>query len=408
MTKRTRILATLALGIASVLALSSVGVAGPMQNRNPDFTASKAEQLLSANRCKLTPSDESHFEVRKNNRSQPYSGNGKQKHYFAFVGFRDYLPPESPRQIMERIGNHAPSFFKKNSYGKLRIQIYQNQDWVFLPRTGDSLQFLQGEGGFDSHLEAIRAGLAAINPEVDLSKYDGFHIVFGADPNLIKKGTAVWNSVKGMELVADGRKFSKVSTYTIGGLEDWGAKAPEVVTHELGHTFGIPDLYSYLDNTSEYSSIHRFVGHFDIMGFVAADSPSFLTWNRWRLGWLKNKQVVCLKRGVSTSVDLDPINLGSKNGKKLIAIRIDRKTRLVVEYRPLGTDPSQTRAGLLLYHSTDKAGGQGGIVVYSPSGDNWKADSLVEIGQKACVSGVCVSAENLNGSAVRVSVSPER
>ena len=354
--------------------------------------------------CSLTPADESTFFVRKNKQSRPYSSLGRQKHFFAFVSFEDFSPDEPPSQVMDVVNSHAPQYFRQNSYGKLRITNSYNPQWIKLPIKSTTLNWLKGENTYEAHLEAIGIALRSVDPFFDLSEFTGFHVIFGADPLKFKGGTAAWISNGSAELVADRKVFSRVSTYSLGGLNNWGNYAGQIVTHEMGHTFGLPDLYSYSGNTGDYESVHRFVGDFDIMGFLAGNNPAMFSWNRWRLGWLSSKQVACVRPGVERTFKLDPLNKSNSKNRKLIVVNIKPQLKLVIEYRPLGTDTLQEREGLLLYYISDKPGGRGGIEVYSPSGDIEKGDSIIELGQRVCVSGVCILGRTSHSTAAIVSV----
>lgn len=394
----------LASGI--VFSISAGAIAAPAfgvgyQNPIPTNLVHQSKRVVN---CKLTPSDESTFFTSKNRQSRPYSSFGRQKHFFAFVSFEDFNPNETPSQVMEVIDSHAPKYFRENSYGKLRITNLHNPQWIKLPIESKTLNWLQGENTYKAHLEAIEMAMQSVDPFFDLSSFTGFHVIFGTDPLIFKGGTAAWISNGTAELVADGKVFTRVSTYSIGGLKNWGAHGGQIVTHEMGHTFGLPDLYSYSGNSGDYESVHRFVGDFDIMGFLAGNNPAMISWNRWRLGWLTSKQVACIRPGVDLTIELDPLNKKNAKNKKLIVVDIEPKTKLVIEYRPLGTDALQEKGGLLISLISDKPGGRGGIEVFSPSGDIAKKDSLIDLGQRVCVSDVCIVGRTSHGAAAFVSL----
>ena len=120
------------------------------------------------------------------------------------------------------------------------------------------------------------------------------------------------------------------------------ANAPRVFQHELGHTFGLPDLYRYGGG-----DIHRDVGAWDPMGNIFRGT-AFGAWHRRKLGWLRPSRVVCLeRRGASATVTLAPLD--TAGGRKLVVLKVDRNRAYTVEVRrPVGTDRGLCGAGVLV------------------------------------------------------------
>ena len=89
---------------------------------------------------------------------------------------------------------------------------------------------------------------------------------------------------------------------------DWGTYA-----HELGHTLGLPDLYSYqAAESGQYSS--TYAGSWDIMSTSSAES--MCAWSKIKLGWIKQDQIVTLAGNQQGAAIISPIGGGSwPNGK---------------------------------------------------------------------------------------------
>ena len=58
------------------------------------------------------------------------------------------------------------------------------------------------------------------------------------------------------------------------------------LNHELGHSMGLPDSYSY-------EGAGGFTRPFSLMDLINSVAPEFLAWERWQLGWLDDEQVRC-------------------------------------------------------------------------------------------------------------------
>lgn len=121
----------------------------------------------------------------------------------------------------------------------------------------------------------------------------------------------------------------------------WG---PKVAAHETSHTFGLPDLYAF-DGTDA----HRYVGGWDVMGLISGPAPQHLGWERWKLGWIDDRQVACLPTTGSRTVQLRAIE--RPGGTKIAVIRTGETTAYVAESRrALGGDASACSSGVLVYH----------------------------------------------------------
>ena len=356
--------------------------------------ASKSES------CKLYSSDETSFRFAENIGKGVYSPTGKQKIYFAFVRFKDYAPLLEPDQWIKKHGLYFQDFYETNSYGKLELTEEHNSTWLTLPGAASDLSwFGVGARTYDGHLQAIKASLGALDSTVDFSQYDGVAVVFGVDPVKYTSGTAAWNSSPANALFFDGKRFASASTYTTRIMNDWGDNSPRVLAHEIGHTFGLQDLYAYQSEGS-YASGHRFVGQIDLMGFINALSPSLLAWNRWRLSWIESADVHCLT--TSEQGDYLLANVGAKFGPRLISVKSTSSERVVIEYRPKGSD-SDFFGGLLVYRVSQAANGMGSIRVERVSSNplTLASQDFIDLGQERCFSEICVKFKSaVDGSAV--------
>lgn len=116
------------------------------------------------------------------------------------------------------------------------------------------------------------------------------------------------------------------STFTGAELWQGAGGAWQVVSHEFGHSLGLPDLY-------RFASGQDVVGSFDLMG-----GPSYLgaieltAWHKWELGFLEDSQILCLKDPASVRYWISPVSAGSRRYEALI-IPTSATTAVVIESR---------------------------------------------------------------------------
>ncbi len=124
--------------------------------------------------------------------------------------------------------------------------------------------------------------------------------------------------------------------------------------HELGHNFGLPDLYSYAAVIKDIKvGIFFFCGGWDMMGNIAGHSTDFLSWPKWKLRWVRDDQVDVVTRPTSgpTSHKLSPVE--TPGGTKMVVIRTGLSTAYVAEFR--------TRLGV---NALDERAKYSGVVIY--------------------------------------------
>jgi M6 family metalloprotease-like protein len=124
--------------------------------------------------------------------------------------------------------------------------------------------------------------------------------------------------------------------------------------HESGHTFGLPDLYSYRPVINEVKvGTFFFCGGWDMMGFIAGHSTDFLAWHKWKLHWIRDDQVDVVSQSTPapTVHVLSPVE--TPGGTKMVVIRTGLTTAYAAEFR--------TKLGL---NALDDRGKYSGVLIY--------------------------------------------
>ena len=229
------------------------------------------------------------------------------------------------------------SFYNQVSNGSVKnIQFEPYYSWIEF----DKLESLQDARGTDqSRVESewrtfVSKTLETADSQIDFAKSDGVIIILDPNSSYLSQAYALFD-----EHTVDGKKISSVAllgrSYVRVGL-----RSPYLVSHELGHLFGLPDLYSFQDSTDT-------VDYFSIMNKAAVGGIGYFGWEKYILGWLDDPQMMCHKAGEVTG---NLVPLTKTNGLKMIAVPISSSQVLVVENRAKeGIDKMIPNPGIIAY-----------------------------------------------------------
>ena len=228
------------------------------------------------------------------------------------------------------------SFYNQVSNGSVKnIQFEPYYSWIEF----DKLESLQDAAGDEiKRVESewrtfVSKTLETADSQIDFTKSDGVIIILDPNSSYLRIAYALAD-----EHIVDGKKISNV--VMLGRSFVRVGRPPYLVVHELGHLFGLPDLYSYQDSTDT-------ADYFSVMNMAASEGVGYFGWERYILGWLDDPQMICHKAG---EVVGNLIPLTKKNGLKMIAVPISSSEVLVVENRTKeGIDKMISSAGIIAY-----------------------------------------------------------
>lgn len=197
-------------------------------------------------------------------------------------------------------------YYYRSSYGKLSV------DGVAL-----EYEALHPASHYDNGLEELYIeALAQLDDELDYSKFDGngdgridaLYVHFACENP--QWGTAWWSNEQtckseGAAVLRDGvRLWNAVSLHNASNTE-YGVRT---AIHETGHVLGLPDLYSYLDQSSTRTGVLTF----DMMNTNCGDHNGF---SKWMLGWIDSDditRIVANDDGVTVKDgNADPVSYSS-------------------------------------------------------------------------------------------------
>jgi len=272
-------------------------------------------------------------------------------------------------------------FFKSQSYGKVNLS-FSMQDRTFrIPgKPSDYDEIGPDTTKAFKLMSAAYQEFRKVNPNKDFDalifalpkEYTNIHAGFASDLSGVTGD--YWNDAP-IRITWMGSAPHK--------WNDPAAPPWKVVAHEIGHNFGLADLYATAGNPEKVdNNSGKTIGPFDMMGSISAAGNELTFWNRWLLGWLQDSQIAC----VTDTKDPQPISISPISspgtGIKGVVIPTSTSTAYLVESRRAqGFDKSlkSDEVGLVVYALDTQIGsGMGPIrvipkvnsfsnVPYSPS-----------------------------------------
>ncbi|RST11359.1 M6 family metalloprotease domain-containing protein [Streptomyces sp. WAC05374] len=346
--ERRRLRSTVA-GLFALLSLAATGlVAGP------------ASAVPAAGPCAL-PRTDAHHSLGLDTWNTAYPRPVRRLDaLMLFLSFPDSRPLTTPDQLA---ADHFPAtsdFFRRASYGKFSLRPHPRREWLRMPHASTSYAIRRDwEPG--RRAAYLRDALAAADPVVDFSRYDIVYLVADPDaPGVDSDATKVVNFHT--PLYADGRAIKRVVTVFERHPPD-----RNVLAHETGHVFDLPDLYHRpMDGKGDWDT---HVGDWDVMGSQFALAPELFGWHKWKLGWLDRRQVHCVGAPGSSRFTLEPLAAlpprGASVGTRLAVVRTGDTSALAIEARgATGNDHGACTEGVLVYRvRTDAVSGAGPVEV---------------------------------------------
>lgn len=279
------------------------------------------------------------------------------------------------------------NYYQTVSYGNLTFtteNMPSSTGWLRLPQNlSYYVGVYDGLGSYPQNSQKmVEDAVRLADPRVDFSKYDNdgdgyvdglivIHAGCGAEIGCLN---AIWSHQWSTytPLSVDGKIVFPYSTEP----EYWYAPNDMTVgvyAHEVGHLFGLPDLYD-----TDYSS--KGVGEWSLMAYGSwngsknmGESPAWPdAWSRLRLGWSNADNVVSKRLGATfaaaeispTVIRLFPYN--NPNSKEYFLIE-NRQAKDYDTYLP--------GQGLLIWHVDERIADYGGNDQECAQVNNWECGS---------------------------------
>jgi M6 family metalloprotease-like protein len=277
-----------------------------------------------------------------------------------FLSFPDAVPLTTPAEL---VADHFPGtseFYDRASYGKFALRPHPLRRWVEMPHTSTSYG-IRRDWGSSQRSDYLRDAMDVADPLVDFSRYDVVYLVADPDaPGVDSDATKVVNFDRPMR--ADGTDIKRIVTVFERHPPD-----RNVLAHETGHVFDLPDLYHRPENGE--GDWDTYVGDWDVMGSQFGLAPDFFGWHKWKLGWLDPRQVRCVAPRGTSMLTLEPLaesaEAGGPAGTRLAVVRTGEDSAVAIEARSAtGNDSRTCTEGVLIYRvRSELASGEGPVEV---------------------------------------------
>lgn len=270
----------------------------------------------------------------------------------------DFPDAKAPYSAAERYDEFFPAvkrWYATASYGRLDYESTPVLRYIRMPRPFSAYGIGRGYG-WDVHTQMMRDLLKAADKDIDFRGYDLVNILVtpNAGPPADEAVLSVTWTGASAATTDEGAHLDKVSL--IYGHDQSGSR---VLSHENGHDFGLPDLYS----ADDFPRTDKLAGQWDTMSLDWGLQGDFLAWHKWRLGWLEDRQISCVTARGAATYTLSPVEV--PGGRKAVMIPYGPTKVFVLEARAaVGDDGDACRQGILAYRvRTDVDSGQGPVTV---------------------------------------------
>lgn len=216
-------------------------------------------------------------------------------------------------------------YYETVSYGKTKIVLDPYKQWVDLPNVTSAYN-LQGRVDVTSFANDV---IGRVDGNIDFSKYKG--VIILANPMAYELNANVAFNVN-----FDGKALG--GFFMGSDLFNKGLYSYFIAAHEMGHSFGLVDLYGSNGASFEFIEDYTIMSH-------AMRGAGFLGYERLRTGWIGAKDIRCISGDTSFKLSA----LDAKNGLKMGVVNFGDEF-LFIEYRPRrGLDSNIANPGILIY-----------------------------------------------------------
>lgn len=266
---------------------------------------------------------------------------GEVRAVVVMVDFPDAPAEMSPQAAFAMLADSS-GIFDEVSYGRLKYELLPQFRWYRMSRP--STDYAPLNESFEGHRKYVAEAIALADADVDFSEADSFVILANPDAEgLGNAGPAFTPISMGEGIPVDGTTLLNGATSAYD-INFWGAIW---LNHEITHALGLVDLYAFEGNEQ-----FPYTGEFSYMGLSSLESsaPGLLAWERWVLGWIDDKQVLCLESPPASAVTARLTPVATIGGPKMVVVAIGKTRAVVIEARrPVGLDGKLRKAGVLVY-----------------------------------------------------------
>ena len=315
------------------------------------FRAKESTLSLPLSNCKIEKGPENFIGVGFPRSKDLIPSIGTVRGMFLFVEFPDVRISSSIEKDFEIFATEFVEFYKRNSYGKLDIDIDFHPQAIQISRTSDEYGMQIWSQG--DEVQYLLDAVSSADNAVDFSEVDFVVVIPPRNISEIVHGPAVpIADVSEVVSASEARFLAGI----LGGSDFRNSTEAGWywLSHEFGHLLGMGHPY-------QGSSVP-----WDLMDNNFSQlAPDLYGWHRFQNEWLGDEDVLCLNTedlSIAQPVRLEPMNNQSEEINLVLAISGPNEL-IAIEYRTGGEQNSLGPAdsGILVYTVDSTRGFEGGI-----------------------------------------------
>jgi M6 family metalloprotease-like protein len=330
-----------------------------------------------------------------------------------FIDFPDFVGTRTQEQLDQFFYSYVggiETFFEQQSLGRVEFEWFIEPGFVRIPRNLSTLNMTRANS---SDLDPVlRQAIQIADANVDYSDIDMVIVFMNPDiPERLADVSPAW------PLEGFGIQTNEKTIYNATFIAGDGVRIGyPTIAHEIGHLFGLIDLYNYnwLDNNPERDDERQFVfaGVFDFMNLAPpssryGDNRDMFGWQRWLLDWLTDEEIQCLNTAQSSESTHLLTPVAEEGDTRMLVIRLSNTQALVAEVRAQNKYCVLCSGGVYTYLvDTTIRNGNGALQLLRPEHSTMKLfqDAYLSLGQSITYNNVTIQFESQQRDQVVISV----
>jgi M6 family metalloprotease-like protein len=320
-----------------------------------------------------------------------------------FIDFPDQEGIRNQDEINSFFSNYIigiENFFNFQSDGRTNFTWFIEPYFVRIPQNFSSLKVKRSDSRDLDQI--LRSAIQISDTTVDYTDIDMVIVFINPDiPTALADVSPAWPLDDPWGIVTNEKTIYN-ATFIAGDAIIGGYS---IIAHEIGHLFGLVDLYNFEWNKIlpvKYDNHYIFTGYFDFMSFAFpisnfGDNRDMLGWQRWLLNWITDDEVDCLlaDKTSNTTHLLSPV-ANSNDKQRMIAVRMSETKVLVVEQRSKNNYCNICSGGIYTYLiDSEIKNGYGPIRIIRPEHSKMELyqDAYLEIDQLLMYENITIKVE---------------